>query len=384
MNTLMEQMTKRERLLAALHGQPVDRVPWSPLIDDYFISSLRDAGRKDAEIISVMREIGNDILERHVPCVDQHMENVEIRYSSNENDTVRWAHYTTPVGNLTCEWKFSGHTWVLSEHLIKTVEDMKTYQYIAEHTTYTPNFQQFIDRDAYIGDDGIPTASGPMSPILELLQMLCGIEPTVFLMMDYPDEMNELLHALHERNLRQYRVLAESPALAVFDYEDTSTTFMNRSMLNDLSIPAFNDYADIIKGAGKIFITHMCGSLSGFAEDIGKGRQDGVDSVCPPDTGDLYPWDARAAWGKKIIIGGICPPDLARLSVRQNLQIVYDILMKMPTLQGFILSTGDATPYGTPVNNLRAITRLIEALGPRSLTREIDQATLDRVAAEFM
>ena len=380
----MEQMTKRERLLAALHGQPVDRVPWSPLIDDYFISSLRDAGRKDAEIISVMREIGNDILERHVPCVDQHMENVEIRYSSNENDTVRWAHYTTPVGNLTCEWKFSGHTWALSEHLIKTVEDMKTYQYIAEHTTYTSNFQQFIDRDAYIGDDGIPTASGPMSPILELLQMLCGIEPTVFLMMDYPDEMNELLHALHERNLRQYRVLAESPALAVFDYEDTSTTFMNRSMLNDLSIPAFNDYADIIKGAGKIFITHMCGSLSGFAEDIGKGRQDGVDSVCPPDTGDLCPWDARAAWGKKIIIGGICPPDLARLSVRQNLQIVYDILMKMPTLQGFILCTGDATPYGTPVNNLRAITRLIEALGPRSLTREIDQATLDRVAAEFM
>ena len=69
--------------------------------------------------------------------------------------------------------------------------------------------------------------------------------------------------------------------------------------------------------------------------------------------------------------------------MRQVLQIVYDIIMKMPTLEGFILCTGDATPYGTPMNNMKAITRLVETLGPRSLTRDVDISLLDEIAADF-
>lgn len=41
---------------------------------------------------------------------------------------------------------------------------------------------------------------------------------------DYEEEMNALLHALHERNKRQCRVLCEYPTPVVFQYEDTSTT----------------------------------------------------------------------------------------------------------------------------------------------------------------
>ena len=34
-----EVMSSRERLLAALSGQEVDRIPWSPCRDDYFLGS---------------------------------------------------------------------------------------------------------------------------------------------------------------------------------------------------------------------------------------------------------------------------------------------------------------------------------------------------------
>ena len=355
------EMTKRDRLIAALNRQQTDRVPWAPLIDDYFIRSLRDGGRQDAEIITVMREIGCDIMERHVPCVQTVTDNVEIKYSANETDTKHQAFYTTPVGNLDCEWTYTGNSWVLSRHLIRSVEDMKVFQYVAEHTRFEADSAQFNDRDKYIGEDGIPTASGPMSPILELLQMLCGVEQTVYLGLDYPDETEELKNALQERNIRHYKALADSPALAVFDYEDTSTTFMSRDMLTDDSMPAFNAYADILHDAGKIFVTHMCGCLDGFKHEIAQGRQDGVDSICPPGTGDLCIWDARAAFGDKLVIGGICPPDLAMLSTEENITLVKEILQKMQGQRGFILSTGDATPYGANMETLKAITKLVRS-----------------------
>lgn len=368
----MKEMTKRERILTALQNKPTDRLPFAPLIDDYFISSLRHGTRPDAEIISIMRELDVDILERHVSCVTETMQHVTQREWQNDAGTESFTEFETPVGSLRCSSKFVGKSWVMSEHLIKTEDDLKVFQYIAQHTDYEPNYESFLARDAYIGDDGIASASGKMSPLQELLQFHIGVENTVYFLADYPDEMEELMAVMQERNLRQYRVLANSPAKIVIDYEDTSTTVMNPNMFTAYSLPQFNAYADVMRDAGKIFITHMCGSLNGLKTQIGSGRQCGVDSVCPPETGDLTVWDARAAWGNKVIIGGICPPDLVMRSAQDNLHTVCEIIKKMPVLSGYILSTGDATPYGTPMATLKAISNLVKQIGPAFITQDFD------------
>ena len=35
-----ESMSSRERIMAALQGQDVDRIPWSPCIDGYFLGDV--------------------------------------------------------------------------------------------------------------------------------------------------------------------------------------------------------------------------------------------------------------------------------------------------------------------------------------------------------
>ena len=50
--------------------------------------------------------------------------------------------------------------------------------------------------------------------------------------------------------------------------------------------------------------------------------------ILSPLLGDLYPWDARAAWGEKVIIGGICPPDFVLRSTEDNLRCVCEIIKK--------------------------------------------------------
>lgn len=356
------QLTKRERILNALHRREVDRMPWAPLIDDYFISSL-PLQNIHMDIIEAMRYIGNDIMERHVCMPFTHTSNMEIRRETSADGTYYRTYYDTPVGSLYEEHKNSGQTGFMTHHMIETLEDMQIYQYIAEHMTYTDNIKGFSERDAFIGDDGIATTSGPPSPIQCLLQGMAGVENTVYLMADYPDEMDELLQTMHECNLRNYKILAEYPTEVIIDYEDTSSTVLSRSMFTDYCAPAINDYADILHKSGKLFITHMCGKLNAFKNEIGCGRQDGVDSICPPNTGDLYLWEARKTWGdNKVLIGGIDPPHLSRITPEECEKLVLEINEKLTDKRGFILSTGDAVPFGTPIENLIAITKLVEKL----------------------
>lgn len=373
----LEQMSNRERILSALHNKETDRMPWSPLADTYFSDSLPQQGY-DLDLIGALKHIGNDIMLRHTCTPEAIIKNVTTRIEKRGNITRKYL--DTPVGSVYEDLKFSGKTQYIAKHMVTTLEDMKVFQYICDHTTYQPFVKEFIAVDQIIGDDGIAVLSGPTSPIQQLLQLVSGVEDTVYLQMDYEDEMEELFTSMHQRNKRLYDALMDYPCDVVFDYEDTSTTVMNKKMFLNDSMPYFNDYADICHEHDKLFITHMCGKLSGFSDLIAQGKQDGIDSVCPPTTGDLTAWDARKAFGdEKRIIGGIEPPSLVSLSNSEILENVIEIINKMDNKKGFILSTGDAVPYGTPMKYLTSITRLIKTLGPDSLKKGIDKDIIKHI-----
>ena len=175
--------------------------------------------------------------------------------------------------------------------------------------------------------------------------------------------MREMFAALHERNKNYYRLICDLDTPVVFAYEDTSTTIMSRDWFQSLAAPCLNEYAKILHGAGKLYITHMCGKLSGFSEDIAKILSDGIDSVCPPTTGDMECWDAKSAFGGKVIIGGIEPSSLVMKSEEAILSHVSEILERMRGGRGFILSTGDAVPHGTSVELLKKIADLVAREG---------------------
>lgn len=363
-------MTNRERLLAALHRKEVDRLPWAPLIDGYFLSSLHLRGYSD-HYIETMRMIDCDILERHVHAASEIYRDVQVDVRQNGNlvNTI----IQTPIGRLTQEKTISGNTEIVTKYFVDSLESIKLFEYLADHTDFRPEPKAFAQRDQELGDLGLPSLTGPMSPIQELLQLVCGVENTVYFLLDYEDEMQSLMEAMHRRNLRKYKALLEAPAALLIAYEDTSTTVMNRDMMHKLSVPYLEEYAKVTRDAGKIFIAHMCGKLTGFKDIINDLDVDGIDSVCPPSTGDLCLWDARATWGsQKLLIGGIDPPSLFFNTPDKVIGGVAEILMYMKDKTGVILCTGDATPYGTPLENLRIISRFVQHLGKTALQSEID------------
>ena len=129
------EMTGRERILAALHGRETDRMVFSPLIDDYFISSLGQQGHA-MDILQAMRYIGNDIMERHVGMVQTDWRKAERRREERNGEVYQV--FETPVGSVCKKERFVGKTLFTSKYLIQTIEDVKVLQYLVEHTEMTP------------------------------------------------------------------------------------------------------------------------------------------------------------------------------------------------------------------------------------------------------
>lgn len=238
-------------------------------------------------------------------------------------------------------------------------------QYIAENTEYELDCENFLRINKEIGESGIASPSTPFTPIQMLMQHEMGIERFTYFLYDYQEEMEEYMETLHDSNLKAYRIMAESPEFArVFiSYEDTSTTVMSPAWYNRYCKKYIDAYADMMHKGNKIFITHMCGKLKGMIDEIKEGKMDGIDSVCPPTTGDLWSHEALAAMPDKIIIGGIEPPALKRMSVEETKAYVRKVITDCTSLKRFILSTGDATSFGTPIQNLKAVTEVVEEMG---------------------
>lgn len=299
--------------------------------------------------------IGADIIQRFVKGYDTSYSRCRHQIKEMKGKTVEG--YITPSGELWEERVDTGGTEYISKHMIETSEDIKVFLELLEDMKVSPDYREYEEVDRYLGDDGIVTLWGPLTPIQEMLQFKMGVAGVTFALMDNPDLMAELFSRLHEKNREIYSIQAASPAKALITYEDTSTTVMSPAWYEEYCARELDEYADILHGGKVKFIVHMCGKISLITGLIAKGKMDALDSVCPPTTGDLEPWDALTETGK-IIIGGLEPPTLERSSVDEAVNYARKQLEGSRGKGPFILSTGDATSAGTPVENLKAIAGL--------------------------
>jgi uroporphyrinogen-III decarboxylase len=359
-------MTPRERLLAAFGRQPCDHVPFAPLIDPYFQASLSGGGGR--HLADVQYEMAGHVLVRAGPLrvntplwlgavVTDLPSDIEQRAATIDGDVVQTV--DTPIGSLSWRLRFAPETpyipWVI-ENRIRTVKDVKVFQYLVERTAFSLDTDAFERQRSYVGDRGLVAILGPTSPLQEMINWQMGMERAIYMLADFPDEMHEMLETYHAKQLEMWRLMAELPAEIAFVHDNLSSTTTSRAMYRRYDRRYVNEYADILHASGKLLLTHWCGKLSGFAEDLAEARQDGISDVTPHPTGDLDISGARRTWGKRfVMMGGIDPTTFAQGTAGEMETCVSDLLEGMgPDRRGFILGSGDAVPYGTPPENLRA------------------------------
>ncbi len=362
-------MTPQERLLAAFRRQPCDRMPFMPLVEGYFTLSLPDG--RDLDPADVQYEMSGHILLRlgvlriNTPlwlgaAPSDLPPGIEQRYSRIDGDILHTVE--TPVGSLTWRLRFAPESpyipWVI-ENRIQTVEDVKVFQYLVERTDFSITTTHFEEQRSHVGDRGVVAVLGPCSPLQQMINFDMGMERVVYMLADYPDEMNEMLDTFHAKQLDMWRAMADVPAELAFIHDNLSSTTTSRAMYRRYDQRYVNTFADVLHAGGKILLTHWCGKLTGFADDLVDARQDGISDVTPPPTGDMDIVEARRTWAKQfVLMGGIDPTLFARGTPQEVEAYVTDLLERMgPDRRGFVLGSGDAVPFGTPPENLRAASK---------------------------
>jgi uroporphyrinogen-III decarboxylase len=367
-------MTSRERLLAALRGQPVDRVPWSPFLAywwEHQPQALQDHGQ-----IAFLREMGADGLLRgfltafqhpdlgggdlarssHIPGVD---------FRREEKGGLWRMQYSTPVGTLTSTSQLSpdGNTRFLVQHPLRCREDYKILRYIVERMLIQPDFAPVQAQIDEVGEDGlcVPLVSPfGKTPFQTLLEHFVGTEQLVYDLADFPEEVEATLAVMSAQAERAVRISAASPAEAFISWEDSSTTNVSPALFARYIAPEMSRWGEILHASGKLLIHHACGHLRALLPALAAECVDAIESLSPPPTGNIEIWEARKALGPHMsLIGGIEPVNFLMLDLPQLREYVRNLMERMGT-QRYILANSDSCPPGVTLEKFQLVTRMVQ------------------------
>jgi uroporphyrinogen-III decarboxylase len=361
-------MTGRERVVAALHGQPVDRLPWIPFINPYTMAGLPLSIPQ--YLPDALEFFGCDIFARVCKVVDvkvtfQDHSDITPIYCFDHGDRITG--YQTPLGELTSRERSMGpgRMPMYVEHLIKNGSDLQTYRYILENSFYTYILctDEFEYEDRAIGERGILSiGTAAMSPIQEFLQKIVGVENTIYLIADYPQLIEEVFFLMQTHHKRVIEIQAQSPATVFITYENTGYTTLSPVMYDRYCRSYLDDYTTILHRYNKLHLIHACGKLTKLKKQISESNFDGLMDIAPGPTGDIELWEARETFGK-VVSGGIDCTTFALATPDECYNRMIEVIEKVKPLRGILIGSGDSTPCGTTIENLKAMQRAIEVEG---------------------
>ena len=188
-------MQSRMRLLGAIRGEEIDRVPWSPFLAYYWESLPADV--RAGGQYRYLREMGADPLLRGfqslTKCTFTHC---DIRESRIGRELYRT--YDTPVGALTEKYVYSerGDTTFLVTHPVETADQFRTLQYLHEHMTIERDTAAFDAERARCGDGALilPTIGvAAKTAFQSMVEHWVGTENLAYALYDEPEAVEECL-----------------------------------------------------------------------------------------------------------------------------------------------------------------------------------------------
>ena len=360
---MTESMTHKERWLAALTCKPVDRLPfWAKLNGSY--PPYQEEPFLSMNVGDIHQWVGSVPPVGSPACVKVVRQKTSTK-SYPKNGT-RVTEYITPAGTLTAINKYDAgsHSWHPIEFPVKRRKDIEAMRLFFSDAICEFDSDQLDKAVATVknvGENGIVTTGIGVSPLMDWIQHLAGIENAHFMLWDYPADVAALFDAMHAVMCAKAEIIAEnSPADVVFSTENTSTTLISPDMFRQYCYKHLVDYGAIISSAGKMHLLHMCGLLKDVLDDIAKLPAVGIEAFTSPTLGDTTLKDGRTACPNQCLVGGTN----ATLWTRPTEEIISHIkrdLDELPHHRGIVLtSAGVMTPLCKP-ETIKAVADFVKS-----------------------
>lgn len=368
-------MTGRERLLQAIAGKPVDRVPIAPFIHVNFVKAFFEGREVDpvTATVDVYEHFGLDLIHRN--CTPAYNElgtscgnwQVENRVEEHGPNTTTVTTIRTPGGELRQVHQLSRVSEYDAEsapveYLVKSERDfelVEAYQPPVERIDTTP----IARARAAVGDRGIvaPWMQGAFNHVAYYYR---PVDECIVDAIDNPALYRRLMEHFLARNKQVAAQYVEAGA-DVLSYSGNIASgkmvggpFFGRHVLS-----YENDLIGFIQDKGVPVLYHNCGYAKGLFPHYRRLRAQIYESLTPPPYGDTILDEALQEMPSDMVLhGGVDQIGFLMTASPDGIQRhVRELLAKASERGRFILGTSDYLHEATPHENVHALAPSLQA-----------------------
>lgn len=399
---MVETMTHKERMLRVMRGETVDKIPFVPRLDLWWLANAfagklpeKFRGMKPDDIARAhgwacyhmvpdftnMMSGPDDILHRALGLFQfkqsvyrfRFAPDVEVR--TRVEDGLQVIEYHTPkgmvrtVGGHTEEMKKKGASlgWT-REHLVKGPEDIEAAAYLFETITVEAQFDGARAYADSIGDDGVVAVGGASlaaSPMHHVQKELIDQTRFFFEYKDNLPALERLAAAIEVYFEKVLRVLEDSPAEVVLwgaNYDDTITwpPFFEKQIL-----PWLTRATERLHARGKIVATHTDGENRRLMDLIPRAGADVAESLTPWPMTQVRIEEYYRRWDRMTLMG--CIPECMLLCENTSDEafesFLDDLFKNLRPGNRLILGVADSTPPNAVFERLDRIGERVEREG---------------------
>ncbi len=381
-------MTNRERVLAILKKEQPDCLPWfgdlaywvQYLLEDRVLPEryLENSASKDAEmneglatsfegegLQKLHRDLGVGFyLQGYFPFKTIY-EGVQIR--RKEEGDCQITIYETPHGDLKEVWQYSAETysWAPKEHLLKSYKDLDAFKYIYEHLRYEPDYENAVERQKYVGDNGLVLCYLPKSPFMELIALKAGVEVVTYMQLDAPKLFDDVLRLMEEKHDEAARIALNAPAECLMIPENISSEVVGKTNYEKYMRAYHEKWTKEIRKADKFSFVHLDGAMKGLIRELSSAGFDVLEALTPDPVGDipieeLHKWvqGDTILWGG--IPGGFFSDELSDEKFDAYVTRVINVMKQSPR---YVLGVADQVVPKSRFNRIKRVSELVEQHG---------------------
>ncbi len=398
-------MNDRERMLAALRGEPTDYLPWAPRMDLWAIGQkargtlperFRDmntaemadelgvgchAVRADWTIVPwddrppedfIFRAFGFENHPDFPYRIELNSLPVEFTYEHGKYRTV----IRTPAGVVETYMEYEDSMArdgitnpEVKRHVIEAGDDLEPVAQVYEHFEVVPTPAAYRSFHERIGTRGLALAQGPVSgsPVHAILHQLMDMQTFFYWYMDDPESLRRLGARMAPFYDRILDVLCQSEAEVIwwganYDQDTTWPPFFAEEIA-----PYVAQVGDRLRAAGKLMASHCDGENDMLLPYFPGCRFDIAESVCTEPMTKRSLKELREGMGATTTIWGGLPAvafmngPMSDASFETHLDKVFDELGSGKRL---ILGVSDNVPVDANLARLDRVTERVRAFGP--------------------
>ncbi len=362
-------MSIRSDVLDVLNGKPVPRIPWFGDLSYYYFSLQRSdrlpkryEGAEGEKRFYLDHGVG---IYLYTPDAFRVGYTDRVRCAEVRTPSRITLRYETPVGSIESVQDYSAETYSYgySRHFVRSIEDFRVMRYVHENALYREDYAEYLRYDGLWGEDGIGFAMAvpSMAPVQKLLSRWAGVETTVTLYLEHPDEFADTVSAIERSQDELVEVLAASPATVVILPENLSSEVTGEHFFRRFNMPYYRKIVNRLHAAGKKVAIHIDGRLKPCLGLLAGCGFDIAEAVTPAPFGDAGVEDLRKLAGGEIIIWGGLPGGIFSGNYSDRFFEEYVLNVIRNADDRFVIGVADQVPPDAVPRRIGRVRELVDA-----------------------